>query len=168
MKLIIAAVCWLVLSASPALAAPEDVANRISNEIMSPYCPGVTLHDCPSRQADELREQIKEWAARGWDDELIMDELVEQYGEGIRATPPSEGGGILWWILPGIVALLGALLAARLARRWAGARDRDRGKEALAVQQEGRSLSADQKQRLKAELADHEARMMGIEPRGGG
>lgn len=167
MRMVAAALGFLLLSASPASAAPEDVANRISNEIMSPYCPGVTLHDCPSRQADELRERIEGWAAQGWDDERIMAELVDQYGEGVRATPPSEGGGILWWILPGLVAVLGALLAGRLARRWAGARDRDADKEALAERRDARSISAEQKQRLTAELADHEARMMGIEPRGG-
>ena len=167
MKRIVAAVCLVLMGASPAIAAPEDVANRLSNEIMSPYCPGVTLHDCPSRQADELREQIKEWAAKGWDDELIMDELVEQYGEGIRATPPSEGGGILWWILPGLVALMGALLAGRLAQRWSRARARDIEQEAVAVRREAAAMSVEQRQRLTAELADHEARMMGVEPRGG-
>lgn len=164
MRHLLAVVGCLLLSASPALAAPEDVATRISNEIMSPFCPGVTLHDCPSRQADELRERIEGWAAQGWDDERIMAELLDQYGEGIRATPPSEGGGILWWILPGIVAILGALLAGRLARRWSGARGRDADREALAVDGHTRSLSAEQRQRLTAELADHEARMMGIEP----
>lgn len=164
MKALLVALCCVLATASPAAAAPEDVANRIANEIMSPYCPGVTLHDCPSRQADELRERIEGWAAQGWDEERIMAELVDQFGEGVRATPPSEGGGILWWILPGLVAVGGAFLAARLARRWSRARDAER--EAPAVRNGAEALSDEQKQRLSAELADHEARLMGLEPRG--
>ena len=163
MKRLLATICCVLATASPAAAAPEDVANRIANEIMSPYCPGVTLHDCPSRQADDLRERIEGWAAQGWDDDRIMAELVDQFGEGVRATPPSEGGGILWWILPGLVAVAGALFAGRLAQRWSRARDAER--EAPAARDGAAALSEEQKQRLSAELADHEARLMGLEPR---
>ncbi|HJR45464.1 MAG TPA: cytochrome c-type biogenesis protein CcmH [Actinomycetota bacterium] len=166
MRRVLVVACCLALWPTVAAAAPEDVANRISNEIMSPYCPGVTLHDCPSRQADELREQIEGWAAQGWDDDRIMAELEDQFGEGIRATPPSEGGGILWWILPGIVAVLGAFFAGALARRWSRARAEEIEEERLEARREQAALSAEQRQRLSAELADHEARMMGVQPKG--
>jgi cytochrome c-type biogenesis protein CcmH len=167
MKRLLAIAICLALWPTAAAAAPEDVANRISTQIMSPYCPGVTLHDCPSRQADELREQIERWAARGWDEDRIMAELVDQFGEGVRATPPSEGGGILWWILPGIVAVLGAFFAGGLARRWSRARAKEIEHETLEARREQAALSVEQRRRLSAELASHEARMMGIEPKGG-
>jgi len=53
-RLIAAVATCLILLAAPAAAAPEDVANDISNEIMSPFCDGVTLHDCPSQEALDL------------------------------------------------------------------------------------------------------------------
>lgn len=146
-----------VVIASPAQAAPEDIANKLSGEIMSPFCPGVTLHECPSQQAIDLRERIEAWAARGWNEERIMNELVAQYGEGIRAVPPSDGGGIIAWLLPGAVALGGAAFAGILARRWTKERERERANEDLEVARSLRSVSAEQRQRLAAELAAFEA-----------
>lgn len=151
-------------TASVAQAAPEDVANRISGEIMSPYCPGVTLHDCPSKEADALRERIKDRAAAGWSEERIMDELVEQYGESIRAIPPGDGGGIIAWLLPGLVALIGAGFAAALAMRWTRARDRDRAREDVEARRALNETSPEQRRRLNAELAAQRAEIAGGEP----
>ena len=55
---------WLLVGGQ-ALATPEDVANEISEKIMSPYCPGVTLHDCASGAAVDLRSDIAGWAEDG-------------------------------------------------------------------------------------------------------
>lgn len=159
MKAVALAVLVVVAVASPAQAAPEDVANRISGEIMSPYCPGVTLHDCPSAQADALRERIRGWAAAGWSDERIMDELVAQFGETIRAVPAADGGGIAAWLLPALVALGGMTVAAFLARRWTRARALDREKEELAARRAIRETTPEQRQRLDAELAAQRAEM---------
>jgi cytochrome c-type biogenesis protein CcmH/NrfF len=115
-------VAWLVgaillVTASPAVAAPEDVANEISAEIMSPFCDGVTLHDCPSQAALDLREQIQAWAEDGWSKSRILDELEDRFGPGIHATPQdSEGVGA--WALPAGALLAGVALLAWLAPRW--------------------------------------------------
>lgn len=149
---------------SVAQAAPEDVANRISGEIMSPYCPGVTLHDCPSKEADALRERIEDRAAAGWSEERIMNELVAQYGESIRAVPSSDGGGIVAWLLPGLVALVGFGFAATLAARWTRARERDRADEDLAARRALRDRTPEQRRRLNAELAAQRAEITRGEP----
>ena len=104
--------------AAPAHAAPEDVANDVSNHVMSPFCPGVTLHDCPSPAALELREKIAAWAEQGWTREQIMAELEAQYGAGIRGAPATEGSGILAWALPIAVLVVGMTIVVVLARRW--------------------------------------------------
>lgn len=153
MKAVLVGVALALSIAAPASAAPEDVANRISAEIMSPYCPGVTLHDCPSPEADALRERIRARAAAGWSDDRIMDELVAQYGDSIRAVPPADGGGIAAWLVPGLVALAGLGTAATLARRWTRARERDREREDLEARRSLREASPEQRRRLAAELA---------------
>ena len=154
----------VAILATPALAAPEDVANRISGEIMSPYCPGVTLHDCPSPEADRMRERIRDMAADGMSEDEIMDELIAQYGETIRAVPSADGGGITAWVLPGVVALVGAGFAATLARRWTRARERDREREDLATRRALRETSPEQRERLEAELAAQRASIAGGKP----
>ena len=41
----------LALAGPVSAQSPEDLANDISQKVMSPFCPGVTLHDCPSQSA---------------------------------------------------------------------------------------------------------------------
>jgi cytochrome c-type biogenesis protein CcmH/NrfF len=107
-----------MLWAPAAHAAPEDVANSISREVMSPFCPGVTLHDCPSDTSLALRSRIEAWAVDGWSRERIMNELEEQYGPSIRAVPGVGGSGLGAWLVPGLAVGLGGTLLYLLLQRW--------------------------------------------------
>jgi cytochrome c-type biogenesis protein CcmH/NrfF len=139
------AVVAAVLAVTPISGAqgPEDVANSISEQVMSPFCPGVTLHDCPSDNAIALRAQIAGWAARGWSRQKIMDKLTAEYTD-IRAMPSEHGAGLLVWLLPGIALLVGAGVAARFARRWSQQRSDPGGAQHLRPQD---------RRRLEEELA---------------
>ncbi|HEV2755828.1 MAG TPA: cytochrome c-type biogenesis protein CcmH [Actinomycetota bacterium] len=138
-------VALVLFSAAPAAAAaPEDVANTVAQEVMSPYCTGVTLHDCPSSSAQEMRAEIVAWAEDGMTKEQILDRLEAEFGPSIRALPPAEGSGLLAWLLPGVAVLAGAVLAIVLARRWA--------RRAPAVAAPAAPVSAEAGARLNAEL----------------
>jgi cytochrome c-type biogenesis protein CcmH/NrfF len=145
----IVAVALVALTASPALAAPEDVAADISAEIMSPFCPGVTLHDCPSAEADQLRLEITQWADAGWSRDRIMAHLVSEYGDDIRALPPASGRGLAAWLLPGLALVVGAGIAGMLVRRWSGRTGAASGPAGDPGPMEG---SPAQRRRLEAEL----------------
>jgi cytochrome c-type biogenesis protein CcmH/NrfF len=129
----------VALPAAVAAAAPQDVANSISQEVMSPFCPGVTLHDCPSDNAVALRAKLAEFAARGWSKARILGWFRTQYG-------PDRGAGLLTWLLPAMALLAGAALAVILARRWTRARQSEAH---LSVEPMPPELRA----RLDAELA---------------
>ncbi len=102
--------CTALLSAvivpvmSPAFAADVDQINAeaadISREVMSPFCPGRTLHDCPSSSASELKQKIKDKVQAGESRSQIMEFLVSLYGSEVRATPEAEGFGALAWVMP--------------------------------------------------------------------
>jgi cytochrome c-type biogenesis protein CcmH len=113
-----------IATAAPASAAPEDIANDVSQQVMSPFCDGVTLHDCPSEAALELREQIQTWAEGGWSKARIMAELEERFGPSIHATP-QDSEGIGAWALPVGALVAGIALLAALATRWTRRRRRD-------------------------------------------
>lgn len=113
------ALLFVVLAPAAAYAAPEDVANAVAQEVMSPYCPGVTLHDCPSSEAQEMRETIVLWAEEGMTKDAIIDRLEGEFGPSVRAVPRAEGAGLFAWLLPGLAVAGGAVAATLLARRWA-------------------------------------------------
>jgi cytochrome c-type biogenesis protein CcmH len=125
---------------------PQEVANRVSQNIMSPFCDGLTLHDCPSAPADELRLEIVNMAEGGMTEAAIIAELEERYGRRIRAVPPAEGTNVLAWIAPGLVVGLGAAAAFLLARRFSKRRS-THASETTAPQ-----TSPEDRARLDAEL----------------
>ena len=92
----------------PAFADAQDIANDISREMISPYCPGITLHDCPSDSSHELRRRIIGWAESGMNEDAIWQRLEGEFGEDIRATPSTDGSGLWAWVLPIGAALGGA------------------------------------------------------------
>lgn len=112
----------LVFLLSPTTAAaapsPSDVATTVAQNVMSPFCPGLTLHDCPSEAATDLRARIESWARAGRSRTEIMSRLRDEYGPAIAAAPEPRGRGLVAWLLPLAAAVAGALVVAVGARRW--------------------------------------------------
>lgn len=94
--------------------APGQQAYQLSAELMSPFCPGLTLAACPSPNAQTVRAEIAERFHRGESREVIVADLAARYGPGVYATPSASGVGLIAWLLPGVagVITLGVLIAA--------------------------------------------------------
>jgi cytochrome c-type biogenesis protein CcmH len=99
-----------LLTTSVALADYEDTAKHLYGTVMSPFCPGRLLSDCPSEQASLLKETILEDLKKGSSEEAILAELESKYGSEIRAMPTGSGMGLVAWIVPPLffVGVLGA------------------------------------------------------------
>ena len=100
---------------SPAWSQPwQDVAG----DLMSPACPGRTLLNCTSSQAEQWRELIRQKLFQGESKEQILRYFVDIGGEGILAAPPKKGFALTAWLLPLFVMVNGAGLIVVLTRRW--------------------------------------------------
>ena len=112
-----ALLCTLAVGTVPASAEPEGWAYDLAGEMMSPFCPGRTLADCPSPQADSLRMWIlvQESAGRTRDD--VEEELYERYGGVILAAPRAEGIGVAAYAIPVVAFVGGGGLIVWLLRR---------------------------------------------------
>ena len=124
-----AVICWVLSPITdPALAQtpdqtpgqtdPDTQARALFRELMSPYCEGLLLADCPSSQAAALRDTIRAQLRRGQTPEAVVDNMVSTHGRSILSVPPAEGIGAVVWFAP-IVALIAglAVVAVRLGRR---------------------------------------------------
>lgn len=98
-----------------ALADPDQILQTLSNDLMSPYCPGRTIAACPSPQARQLEDHIYAQAKAGKSREEIETALVQRFGDeivGYKAQPLLLYGSAVVGLLA-----LGAVVA--MGRRWA-------------------------------------------------
>ncbi len=111
LALLIALFLFMSMGPNPeAVPTEEAVAARI----MSPYCPGLVVADCPTRQSAELRSHIDDRIDMGWTNAEIDRWLVANYGEQILGRPR----GISSWLVPLAAAVVGAaVLGYILIRR---------------------------------------------------
>jgi cytochrome c-type biogenesis protein CcmH len=119
MRAVVTALLLAVVMGGVARAGPSQVATDVAQDVMSPFCPGLTLHDCPSRAADRLRDRIQRWAGNGLNRAEILGRLRREYGQGILASPPRSGAGLVAWLLPAAAAVAGLGAAAFVVARWA-------------------------------------------------
>jgi cytochrome c-type biogenesis protein CcmH len=127
----------------------DEAVNRdariIFETVMSPYCPGRTISNCPSPQADELRVVIKEKLASGQTADDVKEELYSTFGDDLRTVPRARGFGLLAWVVPGIGFLAGGWAIVV----WMG---RTRRPRTLASESVGMDLDPATQARLDAEL----------------
>ncbi len=91
-------------------AEQADVeAKEISGNVMSPYCPGRLLSDCPSSQAAELRRKIEQRIASGETKDKVIEWIYAVYGDELRAAPKKSGFGLVAWITPFVFLVLGLI-----------------------------------------------------------
>ena len=106
-----------LLLAVPAGAETEGWAYDLAGELMSPYCPGRTLSECPSPQAKTLRMWLLVQEAGGRTREEVAAELVERFGEGILPAPRPQGFGLAAYVIPVVVFVAGGLIVFTFLRR---------------------------------------------------
>jgi cytochrome c-type biogenesis protein CcmH/NrfF len=95
----------------------EGWAYAVAREIMSPFCPGRTLAECPSPQAQTLRAWLLVQEAAGRSRADVEAELLERYGDQILALPPARGFGLTAYAIPVAVFLAGGAVVALFLRR---------------------------------------------------
>lgn len=116
------AVVLFVLLAVPAWAQPDEAkakaeAAELYRLVMSPFCPGLTLADCPSPNAFEMRRDIEARLKKGESKDAIVDELLTEYGAKILADPSDTPIGSVVWGVPIALSIMAAGGLAFFLRR---------------------------------------------------
>jgi periplasmic copper chaperone A len=97
-----------------ALPAPLGALYR---DLLSPYCPGLSLATCPSPQADSLRKAIAVRFNDGEPISTITESLVAHYGPNIRGSPTMDGFGAAAFLVPALLFIGGGVFIFRWLRR---------------------------------------------------
>ena len=118
----VGSVLVLLLGIAWALPAPgadekSGWGYQLSREMMSPYCPGRALSDCPSPSAAELRQWIVEQEDAGVSRSEVEQELFRVFGDQLLQAPRAEGIGLLAYLIPALAFAAGGALVAFFLRR---------------------------------------------------
>lgn len=110
----------LVLTGSAGAAEPPRAAD-LEAKLVCPVCE-TTLDQSNAPVAERMKLFIRERIAAGDSEEQIVDALVAEFGEGVVASPPDGGFGLLAWLLPLVAVAVGAVAVWVAARAWTRAR----------------------------------------------
>jgi cytochrome c-type biogenesis protein CcmH/NrfF len=102
------------MTLEPAEEPPEQVLQDLSNDLMSPYCPGRTISSCPSEAARKLEDHILAQAEAGKTREEIEADLVDRFGTDIVGYAPQPV--VLYGTA--LVAVAALVVVAWLGKRW--------------------------------------------------
>ena len=100
--------------ADPALQA-RYVA--LTHELRCMQCQNESIADSPVDLAADLRNQVRDQLLAGRSDQQIRDWMSSRYGDFILFRP-RFGARTAWlWLAPGVLLVLGALVALRIVRQ---------------------------------------------------
>ncbi|MCC6641594.1 MAG: cytochrome c-type biogenesis protein CcmH [Deltaproteobacteria bacterium] len=107
-------------SVAPARAepdAPPGWGEGLASELMSPYCPGRALPDCPSPQAAELRQWIVVQEREGRTRDDVLRQLLARFGDEMLQKPRARGFGLTAYGMPIASVVSGGVLLVVFLRR---------------------------------------------------
>jgi len=99
----------------------SDKAKKIGKRLMCMCGCNQILVECNHvgcSVSTAMLKELDERIARNESDDLLIQSFVQQYGEKVLAQPPAKNFGLVAWIMPFFVLLLGFLAIRVLLLRW--------------------------------------------------
>ena len=128
----------------------------MAHDLMSPFCPGRTLAECPSPQATDLRFWILTQAAAGATEAEVNEMLTQRFGDVLLASPRAEGWGLSAYVIPIAFFVLGGPVVVLILRRLTTGSAAGPGRPAEPVYATAtqRAIDADLERQLESELGE--------------
>lgn len=95
----------------------EHRARELSKELRCPKCQNQSLDDSEAGIARDLRHIVRERLVAGDSNQEVKDYLVARYGEFVLLKPPVKETTWILWFGPLGIALIGAVVVWRIARK---------------------------------------------------
>ena len=152
MKLLLAALLALVLAAPTLASERHPTQGELEAELVCPEC-HTPLDESNSPIAQQMKAHIRQWIAQGWTKSRIENQLVHDFGPGVRGVPQTHGFDLLAWVLPLGGIGLGAILLGGAAWAWS----RNRASDNLSLGDSAPALDPELDRRVDDELARFDA-----------
>ena len=108
----------------------DKLTDDVASLIRCPVCQGNSVADSPSQMARDMKREVRDLLAAGYQREQVLTYFEKSYGEFIRLEPKAEGFNLVVWAAPVAALVIGiGVVAWRLgssrASRKAPAGDRE-------------------------------------------
>jgi cytochrome c-type biogenesis protein CcmH len=90
---------------------------EVSALLRCPVCQGLSVADSPSDMAVNMKVQVKDMLAAGYEQEQILAYFEHSYGEFVLLRPPLRGVNWLVWLAPLLALIGGAVVVSWALRR---------------------------------------------------
>jgi cytochrome c-type biogenesis protein CcmH len=89
----------------------------LTHELRCMQCQNQSIADSPVGLAADLRREVRDMLLAGKSDAEIREFMVARYGDFILFRPRLSPRTAWLWAAPGILLVVGAIVAARIVRR---------------------------------------------------
>jgi cytochrome c-type biogenesis protein CcmH len=89
----------------------------LTHELRCMQCQNESIADSPVSLAADLRREVRELLLAGKSDEDVRQFMLARYGDFILFRPRFTTKNFWLWALPGVLLLIGAVVAVRVVRQ---------------------------------------------------
>jgi cytochrome c-type biogenesis protein CcmH len=104
---------------APSSAELEARTEEVAALLRCPVCQGMSVADSPATMAQNMKRQVRELLAQGYDRDQVLAYFEHSYGEFVRLEPPLRGVNWLVWGAPLAGLATGLAVVAWVLRRQA-------------------------------------------------
>jgi cytochrome c-type biogenesis protein CcmH len=115
---LIAAVWTSMLLVKAGQQPLDQHVHAVAAQLKCPVCQNESVADSPSWVAQQMRAVIRQQIQAGRSDQEIIQYFEQRYGNGIVWMPQWQGFGLLTWLVPVALLLVGASLVFFTLRDW--------------------------------------------------
>lgn len=90
---------------------------QVGSLLRCPVCQGLSVADSPAGMAQNMKGQVRDLLAAGFDQEQILAYFERSYGEFVRLQPTLRGVNWLVWFGPLLGLLAGAVIVIGVLRQ---------------------------------------------------
>jgi cytochrome c-type biogenesis protein CcmH len=95
----------------------QERYRALSHELRCMQCQNQSIADSPVGLAGDLRREVRELLLQGKTDDEVREHLRARYGDFILFRPEFNARTAWLWLAPGLMLILGLVVAWRVIRR---------------------------------------------------
>ena len=159
---LVAAVWTSMLVLKTSQQTLDQHVHAVAAQLKCPICQNESVADSPSWVAQQMRGVIRQQIQAGKSDQEIIQYFEQRYGNSIVWTPQWQGFGLLTWLVPLALFLIGCGLVFFTIRDWQALAPYNNGAAQRPAEEntQGKRETAElerYRQQLMNELADEDA-----------